>query len=214
MHGASGPELTMLRELLLLTLLSVVLEQVQARPFGGRRKAPRQCALEQRNTLVSLFDNANGANWAVTWDISANSDPCLDEWYGVQCDRQGNVRSLELVNNNLVGKVAPLIGRLTQLRTLNLSLNQLTGVLPQSFTQLTNLRFIQLTGNHFIGDFPSAVANFPHLSTLEISKNDFNAPLPDAITALPGARGVKLAMESYKCKTDIEQCRDYAGEVM
>ena len=199
-----------LNVLLLLGLLGLV----GGRPFGGRRKAPRQCPLEQRDALVSLFHHTAGANWRVSWDISSDSDPCLDEWYGVQCDRKGNVRSIELVENNLVGKLTPHVGRLSKMRVLNLSLNQLTGDLPPSFGLLTELRFVQLTSNHFIGDFPAAVASFPFLHTLEISKNDFNAPLPDIITALPRDRGVKLAMESYKCKTNIDQCRDYPGEIL
>ena len=198
---------------LLLLTCALVLPLGAALPFGGRKHASRQCLLSERDALVSLFFSANGANWAIPWDVSSASDPCLDEWYGVACDRQGHVRTLELVSNNLVGTLASSFGRLPKLRTLNLSQNQLTGQLPSSFSSLTRLKTIDISANHFIGPFPAAVAEFKLLTLLEISKNDFDAPLPAAIEALP-SRGVRLMMESYKCKTATDKCRDYPNEPM
>ena len=86
--------------------------------------------------------------------------------------------------------------------------------LPGSFTALTRLKFVNLSANHFIGPFPKGVADWVHLTLLEISNNDFDAPLPAEIEALPQQKGVDLSMESYKCKTATDKCRDYPGEVM
>lgn len=200
--------------LLFVVVMSLLLRLAPALPFGGRKHMPRQCPLAERDALVSLYNAANGANWGIPWDVSSESDPCLHEWYGVACDREGHVRTLELVGNNLVGTLASSFGRLPKLHTLNLSDNQLTGPLPGSFTALTRLKFVNLSANHFIGPFPKGVADWVHLTLLEISNNDFDAPLPAEIEALPQQKGVNLSMESYKCKTATDKCRDYPGEVM
>jgi hypothetical protein len=84
--------------------------------------------------------------------------------------------------------------------------------IPNSFKGLNSLRTLKLSHNHFQGDFPIFVATFKYLRTLELTKNDFNAPLPQEITALP-LRGVHLAMENYKCRTDIPSCKDGEGVI-
>ena len=180
-------------------LLLLLVGAAHARPFGGRKKAAAQCELNQINVLRQLHLKTKGHNWFHTWDL--RGDPCINEWYGVQCDRKGNVRLLELPSNNLVGSLPQQFGQLTKLRTLNLVQNQLTGQLPASFTSLTLLKAIFISGNHFVGLFPASVGGFRHLTSLDISKNDFDAPLPAVIEALP-QRGVRLAMDSYKVSSE------------
>ena len=50
-----------------------------------------------------------------------------------------------------------------------------------------------------------------HSVCRDLSNNDFNAPLPQAISNLPSKKGVKLSMESYKCKTETPACNNALG---
>ena len=101
---------------------------------------PKMCLADQMTHLRSLHASTKGHNWVIPWNISRASDPCTEEWYGIQCDKHGNVIHIELSNNNLVGNLPKNIGRFPKLRTLDVSENQLAGELPEGITQLTNLR--------------------------------------------------------------------------
>jgi hypothetical protein len=68
------------------------------------------------------------------------SDPCLDEWYGIQCDRNGNVVSIDLYSNNLAGHFPESFGQFPKLRLLDVSSNQMSKPLPSTFARLTELR--------------------------------------------------------------------------
>lgn len=170
-----------------------------------------QCQLNQRAALTALFRAASGHNWFTGWDTSPNSDPCLDEWYGIQCDRLGNVVSIDLYNNNLAGHFPDSFGQFPRLRSLDVSSNSMSKPLPSTFSNLAAMRSLKLSGNNFQGDFPKEVADWKFLKILEISNNDFNAPLPQEISSLPLRKGVKLSMESYKCKTDTPSCSNSEG---
>lgn len=173
----------------------------------------KQCRPNQRGALTALFRATSGHNWFSGWDTSPTSDPCLDEWYGITCDRYGNVVAIDLYNNNLAGYFPDNFGSFPKLRRLDVSSNQMSKPLPGTFETLTSIRELKLSRNHFQGDFPVAVAGWRNLKILEISENDFNAPLPQEISSLPLKRGVKLAMESYKCKTDTLSCSNSEGIV-
>jgi hypothetical protein len=188
------------------------LTQVVQGGRSGKGAKHAQCKSDQRGSLTSLFRETSGHNWFFGWDTSPTSDPCLDEWYGVTCDRTGNVINIDLPNNNLAGSFPTNIGRFPKLRQLDVSQNKISNGIPPSFKGLVSLRSLKLSHNHFQGDFPIFVATFKYLRILELTINDFNAPLPQEITSLP-LKGVKLAMENYKCSTDIPNCKDEEGGI-
>lgn len=51
----------------------------------------------------------------------------------------GDIESLNLGRNRLMGTLPPAIGAMTMLRELVLGVNELTGTIPQQFLSLTNL---------------------------------------------------------------------------
>ncbi|KAF4320193.1 hypothetical protein BBO99_00002559 [Phytophthora kernoviae] len=50
---------------------------------------------DERGALKLLFWATHGQNWMTKWDVQNKySDPCLDSWYGIVCDRTGRIRSM------------------------------------------------------------------------------------------------------------------------
>ena len=82
----------------------------------------------QRAGLMALYDSTAGEDWSDSeyWGTTAD----LGEWYGVETDADGNVRSLTLSGNNLTGTIPAAIGWLDEIRILDLSDNSLEGGIP------------------------------------------------------------------------------------
>ena len=58
--------------------------------------------MADREVLVDFFHATGGSSW--TNKNNWCSDRPLREWYGVECDDEGNVVKLNLNSNNLRGK--------------------------------------------------------------------------------------------------------------
>ena len=81
-----------------------------------------------RAALRYIYQNNNGAQW--TDNSNWLSDKPLSEWHGIELHENGQVKGLDLRNNNLRGPVDGAFSGLLVLETLNLSGNSgLTGEL-------------------------------------------------------------------------------------
>ncbi|KAF5725406.1 LRR receptor-like serine/threonine-protein kinase RPK2 [Tripterygium wilfordii] len=102
----------------------------------------------------------------------------------------------------LVGKLLPVIGRLTELRVVSLPFNgfhgeipgeiwgmeklevldlegnSFSGSLPASFVGLRNLRFLNLGFNRIEGEIPDSLSNFFNLEILNLAGNRLNGTVP------------------------------------
>jgi hypothetical protein len=90
-----------------------------------------------RFALSYLFAAWEGQQWT-------NSDNWLNpdsecSWYGVTCDNQGRVISVEISLNGLKGVVESNLNLLSHLKVLNLSSNGLQGSIPSELFQLRDL---------------------------------------------------------------------------
>ena len=61
----------------------------------------------------------------------------------------GEMRSINLANNRLIGNIPEEISSLVELKALNLLRNMLTGIIPQKIGQLEQLESLDLSRNHF-----------------------------------------------------------------
>lgn len=89
---------------------------------------------DEKKELIRLFDATGGVE---TWTnrngwSDASSDPCLDSWYGCECDHEtGHIKVLDLADNNLANLldlktqsiVELMISKLTKLKAIDLSGN-------------------------------------------------------------------------------------------
>ena len=98
-----------------------------------------------REILMKLYGSTYGLNWTnkTGWagDIGTECD-----WYGVTCSG-GDLTSLNLASNNLVGTIPSEIGNFTTLTNLDLSSNTLTGSIPTELGNLTTLTSLDLSAN-------------------------------------------------------------------
>ena len=62
-------------------------------------------SISERNALNKLFNAMDGNKWSRNYGWGSDSDPCLDNWYGVVCSHQGHVTQLLLHGNQLYGYV-------------------------------------------------------------------------------------------------------------
>ena len=143
----------------------------------------------EREALVALYDNANGAGWKNSTGWKTNSEPC--KWYGVYCSG-GHVTWLSLSNNQLSGPISPEIGKLTQLEQLDLSMNQLSGSIPAEIGNLTNLTMLMLGDTQLNGSIPAEIGNLSNLKYLYLVGNQLSGSIPAEIGNITNLTGLNL----------------------
>ena len=102
------------------------------------------CNVADRAALIALYGATRGPDWANSdgW----LGDSVLDEWYGVDTDSLGQVRTLDLTGNGLRGMLPSALGQsLEGLSELRIGNNALSGPLPRSFITLA-LRELHYAG--------------------------------------------------------------------
>jgi Leucine-rich repeat (LRR) protein len=103
-------------------------------------------------------------------------DTCYDLQDRVQCDAQGNVIGLGLLNFPPTG-LPPEIWQLDHLQKLNLCFLQLTS-LPPEIGELTNLRVLDLCENR-LTSLPSDIWQLTNLQALDLSSNQLTTLPPE-----------------------------------
>jgi len=91
---------------------------------------------------------------------------------------QSTLRILDLSNNNFIGEISKVIGKLKALQQLNLSHNSLTGHIQSSLGMLTNLESLDLSSNFITGRIPVQLADLTFLGVLNLSHNQLEGPIP------------------------------------
>jgi hypothetical protein len=130
--------------------------------------------------LAEFFDSTNGYYWTnfTNWKTSP-----LEDWFGVFL-QNNRVSTLQLPNNNLVGKMPESIGDIDSLGYLYLNQNQLTGPIPSSIGNLTNLISLRLCFNQLTGSIPTGIGNLPALLYLNLEYNQLSGSIPSSIENL------------------------------
>lgn len=135
--------------------------------------------------LREFYKNMHGDHWIVSnWNL--DGDPCLDAWYGIECNLYNEVISIDLSANNLVGPIPNEIGRrLKSLQKLNLSYNHVTGIIPPTVEYISTLATLNLGHNNMNGPIPSFLGDLPKLTHIDLSYNYFNVgSLPSSVITL------------------------------
>ena len=106
---------------------------------GAAEGTARITVVNPDRAVLVAFHKATGGD---AWGNNGGwlSDQPLDLWYGVETDRWGYVRVLDLWDNDLTGSIPPELGQLASLRGLYLTDNDLTGSIPPELGQLASLR--------------------------------------------------------------------------
>ncbi len=146
------------------------------------------CANQDREALVALYNATDGANWHnnTNW----LSDQPIGEWYGISTDKNGNVDVMLLQNNNLRGPIPAEIGDFANLQIHSFSSNWLTGPIPAELGNLTSLTSMSLGTNLLSGEVPAELGNLTKLTNLDLRGNALTGELPQSLTALTNLEGL------------------------
>ena len=149
------------------------------------------CApLSAREILEAFYHATTGA----TWYNNDNwlTDVPLGEWHGVTANAAGQVISLFLSNNLLVGNIPPELGQLAHLETLDLSRNyHLEGPLPPELFDLPELRTLGLRGTG-MGGLPPGIGRLAKLEVLDMFGARLTGPIPRELADLSELRILRL----------------------
>ncbi|MEM8893404.1 MAG: leucine-rich repeat domain-containing protein, partial [Bacteroidota bacterium] len=98
--------------------------------------------------LTALYNATEGPDWDTNtgWTI----EPDLDDWFGVTTNAQGQVTTLNLSDNNLVGDVPNAFANLTNATNIDLSENSITD-LPD-LSGITGLFNLDISDNNLLFD--------------------------------------------------------------
>ncbi len=133
--------------------------------------------------LVTLYNSTSGSTWSITWNLQSP----INTWHGITLNAGGEVLSVSLPSNNLVGALPNLA--LPKCVMLSLSNNTLRDTLP-ILGGLPALRILDLTNNEIDGqlfDF-----NMPNLETMRLANNKIQGPIPD-FSRMPKLRSINLS---------------------
>jgi Leucine-rich repeat (LRR) protein len=148
--------------------------------------------LNARFALASLYYSTEGQFWSnsVGWLSSANH--C--NWFGVSCDsitnnpqNPGNIVSLDLENNNLVGNIPEELfsGLGSKLVDLELPNNKLKGTIPSlTLPSMSVLETLSLYNNVISGAIPDTIGNLPNLRRVYLENNLLTNRIPESIGSL------------------------------
>lgn len=153
--------------------------------------AQAQIPSTQCNALKALFASTDGENWT---NKSNWGTGLPDTWAGVFIiPATGDVTTVDLDSNNLIGTLPVELGNLTGLRTLQLSHNNLTGPIPTTLTSLTQLRQLFLYNNQLTGGIPDIFAPLTDIELVSIGLNpDLGGTIPTSLASASSLRRLFL----------------------
>jgi Leucine-rich repeat (LRR) protein len=149
----------------------------------------------EREALCDLYMSTHGEDWiwgqdnGVQWNCTGDSDPCANQWEGINCGAQtsttSHVTSIDLSAYNLRGRLPSSLGNLSYLEVLDLETNSITGTIPLPFARLHQIVSIYLDDNALTGTIPTIFANLTLLSNLLFEYNRLTGTLPSELFTLP-----------------------------
>jgi Leucine rich repeat N-terminal domain len=131
----------------------------------------------ERDFLLALYANTNGANWSNKsgWSTPTTVPEC--SWHGITCNAgDANITRINLPGNNLVGTLPTTLNDLTQLEVFSVSNNTLSGAIP-SLAGLSKLFSFQVSTNALSGSIPS-FAGLTALSSVGLHNNQLSGSIP------------------------------------
>ena len=148
------------------------------------------CGASDRAALAALYEATGGAEW--TDNENWLTEAPTSQWYGVATDGSARVTGLRLGGNHLNGKIAPELGRLSNLEELVLNDNRLTGAIPPELGRLSYLKQLSLGGNQLSGEIPLELGFLFKLQSLKLTENRLSGKIPPELGLLANLESLDL----------------------
>ena len=177
----------------------------------------------ETNGHLDMDEENEGANSGDGWKRNDNwlSGKGICIWYGVKCvpkagegsngsgvgekglidiyDDNAPVLSIELVDNNISGKIPSELSGLVSLVTLDLSENKLTGQIPTEIGKMFAVRSLSLRKNSLSGKIPTELSQLSGtLHALNLGQNSLSGNLPTEIGLMEKLRDFSIAENDIK----------------
>jgi hypothetical protein len=141
-----------------------------------------------RDALRQLYEVAHGAVWHRRTNWLSDRGVC--KWHGIECaGARGEVTSVDLGGNGVVGTLPAALASLTSLRVLNIDESRLSGTLPAGLSSLTTLTTILLATNPALAGTLPSLGGLGGLMELDISRSRVSGTLVAA--SLGGLRSLQ-----------------------
>jgi len=168
--------------------------------FGG---TSCDAVIDERDILKDLYMACGGNKWATQDGWMSGAHVC--DWFGIKCDKDKNIISINLTNNKLEGKPNKEIFQLKYLEELCYHENNIefsfdgieqaraltilhlgkTGLSSMEGAGMApSLQLIQLDDNNLSGSFPQELFELRGIKTIEISKNSLTGTLSQSFDDL------------------------------
>lgn len=168
---------------------------------------------------VSTLFYSTGATtfWKNFTKWKSNDPVCI--WYGIGCDSNGYVVSIELSNNGLGGTIPPELGMLSPrrstdgriaikgLRKLDLSKNEIAGQIPNELGLLKSMEEFVVYGNRLSGPIPQSLSNWTLAHNVSITQNNLLGKVPDELCT-PDDPVISVDCATVGCACCVPACQD------
>mmetsp|Transcript_6101 Transcript_6101/g.15111 ORF Transcript_6101/g.15111 Transcript_6101/m.15111 type:complete len:581 (-) Transcript_6101:497-2239(-) len=139
--------------------------------------------LAQRFALVAMDLALQGAKIATDAPRNAQQTIDHCKWKGIKCNSEGFVREVhwdhQQKGRNGSGRISSEAKLLVRsLKTLDLSNNELVGKIPESLYKLTNLNKLYLFKNQLEGTISSNIGNLDSITHFHLSHNKLSGKIP------------------------------------
>ncbi|OAD91348.1 hypothetical protein A7A78_12370 [Aequorivita soesokkakensis] len=135
-----------------------------------------QVSKEEKQVLLNLYTATNGLEWNNQWNL----EKPVETWYGITVEKN-KVVGINLLFNNLNGKLPASLGQLENLRKLELSFNPISGSIPAEFGNLEQLEVLAINGTAVSGSIPASLGNLSNLKQLHLSSNQLSGTIPESL---------------------------------
>ena len=130
--------------------------------------------------LMQMRDTLAGdavLNWSYARPVAS--------WQGVKVGPAGRIKSLDLRDMNLTGRIPAELSELSHLNMVRLSDNRLAGAIPPELGKSPRLTMLSASGNLLTGPIPPEIGNLLTLRQLWLADNRLAAPIPIELATIP-----------------------------